>query len=149
MPNNKKNKTPEEIIQKVVSQSLDASLQNPEINNIKDVIAMYSDMRKINNDIQLNNIIIKAWQLEKQQERNQKRIYIKILATVFILTIIGFFGIFVAIGLGILKYEYKVLELFCSVLGLEIIAAFVYILKELFKNSSKELLTFINSFNKK
>lgn len=149
MGNIKKNKTPEEIIESYVRDAIDSTTKEQSLTNIQDLVTTYNDIRKTNSNIELNTMIINAWSKEKREERNQKSVYIKILSQAFTFTIAGLFLVFILIGAGYLKYEIEVLKLFLNCVYIEIIAAFIYILKELFKNSSKDLLDFLNKFNKK
>lgn len=142
-------KTPDELIEQYVQKSVETSIKEQPATNIQDLATTYNVMKKTNNDIELNRMVILAWTKEKKEERNQKGKYIDLLAKVFICTIITLFIVFICIGIGWLKYETETLKMFLECVYIEIIAAFIYILKELFKNSSKELLRFLKEFNEK
>lgn len=142
-------KTPEELIESYVKEGIDASIKEHPIKNIQELAETYNNMKKTNNDIELTRMLIFAWSKEKKEERTQKGKYIDIFAKIFIFTVIIIFIIFICIGANWLNYEKDVLEMFLKCVYIEIAAAFIYILKELFKNTSKDLLNFINKFNKK
>lgn len=142
-------KTPDELIEQYVQKSVETSIKEQPATNIQDLAATYNAMKKTNNDIELNRMVISAWAKEKKEERNQKGKYIDLLAKVFIYTLITLFIVFICIGLGWLKYENETLKMFLTCVYIEIITAFIYILKELFKNSSKDLLKFLKEFNEK
>ena len=142
-------KTPDELIEQYVQKSVETSIKEQPATNIQDLAATYNAMKKTNNNIELNRMVISAWAKEKKEERNQKSKYIELLSKIFIYTIIGLFIVFICIGAGWLKYEKEVLKMFLDCVYIEIIIAFLYILKELFKNSSKDLLSFLKEFNEK
>ena len=144
-----KKRNPEELIERHLTEAMDSSIKEQQAVNIKELVETYNDIKKTNSNIELNKIIIDAWQKEKSEERKLKGKYIKILAMAFCATLIFSFIIFFEIGIGFLEFELDVLNMFMNCIYIELSAGFIYILKELFKNSSQELLNFLNKFNVK
>lgn len=141
--------TPEELIERHLTEAIDSSIKEQQAVNIKELTETYNDIKKTKSNIDLNKIIIDAWQKEKSEERKLKGKYISILAIAFCSTLIFSFVIFFGIGVGCLKFDVEVLNMFMNCIYIELSAGFLYILKELFKNSSQELLNFLNKFNVK